>query len=54
MYLCGVKVIDQEKGTNAWWLGSLQSNTDVNNVLADLALVSRSLVLAPLIRFNSN
>ena len=27
-------------GTNAWWLGQLKSNTDVFNVLADLALVS--------------
>lgn len=29
-----------KKGTNAWWLGQLQSNTDVFNVFADLALVS--------------
>ena len=29
-------------GTNAWWLGQLQNNTDVFNVFADLALVSRS------------
>ena len=30
-------------GANAWWLGYLQSNTDVDNVLSDFASVSRHL-----------
>ena len=35
-----MKGVDPLLGTNAWWLGQLQNNTDVFNVFADLALVS--------------
>lgn len=30
-------------GTNAWWLGHLQSNADVDNVLSLMALVGLSI-----------
>lgn len=37
-----MKGVDTCLGTNAWWLGQLQNDTDIFNVFADLALVSRS------------
>lgn len=37
-----MKGSDKCLGTNAWWLSQLQNDTDVFNVFADLALVSRS------------
>lgn len=30
-------------GTNTWWLGHLQRNSDVDNVLSQMALVGSSI-----------
>ena len=38
--VCDNPLLTLPKGTNSWWLSQLQSNSDVDNVFSELALVS--------------